>query len=226
MRFPHIQTVSHVQRWGNETFSGSQNTHKKNKKFLAIGEIKSFYKPVLRWAEQLLVQKVTISFWILSSYFLLTHQAHFENHRTIWARRDLKSDLVPPPTAPACSKSHPTWPGMELPQLPWTPQPVLTPEGWPVAPGATDPSPSPQTGPCLTPRAGKLPPAPAHPRSACPVLPLVYWCLLITSLLWRDTNCSLHTMLVIMPITFWFISICQHYYKGDFGEGGGQSTVL
>lgn len=34
------------------------------------------------------------------------------------------------------------------------------------------------------------------------LLRLFYWCLLITTLLGRDTNCNVHTMLVIMPITF------------------------
>ena len=43
------------------------------------------------------------------------------------------------------------------------------------------------------------------------LLGLFSWCLLITTLVWRDTNCTLLTMLVIMRITFWFISICQHH---------------
>lgn len=47
---------------------------------------------------------------------------------------------------------------------------------------------------------------------------LFQWCLLITTLVWRDTNCTLLTMLVIMRITFWFISICQHH--DEIGVGG------
>lgn len=108
--------------------------------------------------------------------------------------------------------------------------------GWQATPGHCHPSLSqprlsthgdtPSGHPLCSLWVGNFFPALAHPEKRPLASSLFYWCLLITSLLWRDTNCSLHTMLVIMPITFWFISICQHYYKGDGGAGGEQSFII
>lgn len=74
-------------------------------------------------------------------------------------------------TAPGCSKPCPTWPGMGLPQLPWTAQPALAPEGCQgclVAPGIPDPSSSPWTGTLSSPSGGKLPPSPGSSQEWLP----------------------------------------------------------